>query len=144
MMASTTTSCRCRFHNGLLPNQSDRRFGSWRNPAARAWEIIPEGRVNAPRSFLFDVFLQAGGQMTWPNLMGSNSALCAKIVRPSVAVRKCLPLLGFAVALGCCTHDDVSSRIGCPALKNIHKLHHRPLCRAAPDAGCGSCFLSRA
>ena len=102
---------------------------------------------------LLGVFLQAGGQMTWPNLMGSNSALC------SMAVRKCPPLLDFAVAVGCRTHDDVSSRIGCPgsqsaplvacillvassapdqhsaALKNFH---------AAPDAGCGSCFPSRA
>lgn len=52
--------------------------------------------------------------MTWPNLMDSNSALCAKMVRPGMAVRKCPPLLDFAVALGCCTHDDVSSRIGYP------------------------------
>ena len=65
------------------------------------------------RSHFFLVFLQAG-QMTWPNPMGSNSALCVKMVRPGMAVRKCPPLLDFAVALGYCTHDDVSSRIGCP------------------------------
>lgn len=36
--------------------------------------------------------------MTWPNMTGSNSALCVKMMKLGMAVRKCPPLLDFATA----------------------------------------------